>query len=250
MLYSGAMPRPQRAAIRGRTAAAWGVHLFTAAGAVAALLALIAVERRQPETALFWLFVALAIDGVDGTLARAVKVRERIPRIDGEALDLVVDYLTYVLVPVWFILEGGYLPGPLALPLCAAILVSALYIFARRDMKTDDGYFRGFPALWNVVAFYFFVLKPAPPLAAGAAAALVVMTFAPIHTVHPFRVRDYGPVPPSLAILWAATTAGLLSRDLDGWVTPVLATISFGSAALLAGMGLLRTLRGPRSRLG
>src|SRR5215207_9574991 len=123
------------AARRGTAVVAWGVHLFTAAGVIVALLALLAIERGQPRSALLWLFVALVIDGIDGTFARAAKVHERVPRIDGESLDLVVDYVTYVLVPAWFILEGGYLPRALALPLIASILVSSLYTFARRDMK-------------------------------------------------------------------------------------------------------------------
>jgi phosphatidylcholine synthase len=69
----------------------------------------------------------------------------------------------------------------------ALVLVSSLYVFARRDMKTDDGYFRGFPALWNIVAFYFVVAPPEPGLAAAIVAALIVLTFAPVHAVHPFR---------------------------------------------------------------
>ena len=224
-------------------ALAWGVHLFTAMGAVLALLALLAIERGQPEMALLWLFVALAIDGVDGMLARAANVRERVPRIDGDALDLVIDYLTYVLVPIWFMLRGGYLPDALALPLGAAILVSSLYVFARRDMKTDDGYFRGFPALWNIIALYLFLLRPTPPANAAVIIGFVLMTFAPVHVIHPFRARDYAPMPPVLAIVWSAATAALL-LPLDELLRSVLMGVSLGSAGVLIGLGLLRTVRG------
>ena len=130
---------------KGGVAAAWGVHLFTSLGVVLGLLALVAIERGEPREALLWLLLALLVDGVDGTLARAAKVQERLPRIDGAALDLIIDYLNYVFIPVLLIWHGRYLPDQLALPLSAAILVSSLYVFARRDMKTDDGYFRGFP---------------------------------------------------------------------------------------------------------
>ena len=227
-------------------AAAWGVHLFTSLGIVVAFLALLAIERGQPREALLWLFLALLIDGVDGTLARAANVRERLPRIDGNALDLVIDYITYVFLPVLFIWRGDYLPPALALALSAAILSSSLYVFARRDMKTDDGYFRGFPALWNVVAFYFFVMAPDPAVNAIVVAALVVMTFAPVHVVHPFRVRDYGPALPALAILWALATPPLLLASLGDGVRSGLAVLSLGCALLLVAMGLLRTARGPR----
>jgi phosphatidylcholine synthase len=244
------MSEPGGAAARGSVAAAWGVHLFTAAGVVVALLALLAIERGQPELALLWLFVALVIDGLDGMLARSARVRERLPRIDGDALDLVVDYLTYVLVPAWFILEGGYLPATLAFPLSSAILVSSLYVFARRDMKTDDGFFRGFPALWNVVALYFFLLKPAPPLAAAVVIAFVVMIFAPVHVIHPFRARDYRPFAPVLVIVWTSTTAALLLPNVGDAVRIILVVVSLTSAALLIGLGLLRTLHGSRHKPG
>ncbi len=230
----------------GAYAAAWGVHLFTSLGVVIAFLALLAIERGQPREALLWLLLALGIDGIDGTLARAAQVRLRLPRIDGEALDLVIDYLTYVFLPVLFIWRGGYLPDALAMPLSAAILSSSLYVFARRDMKTDDGYFRGFPALWNVVAFYFFVLAPGPAAAAIVVAVLLVMTFAPVHVVHPFRVTEYRSLLVSLAMLWAVATPALLVPSLAEGVRTGLAAISLGSALVLIAVGLLRTVRGPR----
>lgn len=240
------MARQVRPPEAGSTVAAWAVHLFSASGAVLALLALLAIERQQPREALLWLFAALVVDGVDGTLARLARVRERISRVDGEALDLVIDYLTYVFLPVLFILNGGYLPGPAALPLCAAILISSLYVFARRDMKTPDGYFRGFPALWNVVALYFFVLDPAPAAAALAVAALIVMTFAPVHVVHPFRVADFGWPLPAVAVLWGIATAALLLPGLSAAAIEPLAALSLATAAILVAIGLARSWRGPR----
>lgn len=240
------MAEPDRASAARSTIAAWAVHLFSALGVVAALMAVLAIERQQPREALLWLFAALAIDGIDGTLARRADVRGRLPRIDGEALDLVIDYLTYVFIPVLFIWRGEYLPGALALPLCAAVLVSALYVFARRDMKTADGYFRGFPALWNVVAFYFFVLGPGPAVSAVVVAALTVMTFAPLHVVHPFRVRDYGLWLPGTAVTWAVATAALLLPGLTAGAAHLLAALSLATATVLLAMGLARSWRGLR----
>src|SRR5688500_5384937 len=134
-----------------RRAAAWAVHLFSASGAVLALLALVAIDGHRWTEAMLWLLAALIVDGVDGTLARAAHVKTFASRIDGDTLDLVIDYLNYVFVPTMFMLEAELLPAGLALPLAAMIQVSSLYVFCRRDMKTADSYFRGFPALWNVV---------------------------------------------------------------------------------------------------
>jgi len=227
-------------------APAWGVHVFTASGVVLALLSFAALDRGDERQALLWLVIAVAIDGIDGTLARAARVKARLPRIDGDALDLVIDYLTYVFVPAVLIWRGGYLPAPLALPLTALILLSSLYVFARRDMKTVDGYFRGFPALWILVAFYL-VLVPVPPAAAAAVvAALVLLTFAPIHVIHPFRVRDYGKWPAAVTLAGTAAFIGLLLPGAAEELAPWLVAVTIAAVAILFVMGIVRTLRGPK----
>lgn len=238
------MARTKPAAASPPAIAAWLVHSFTASGAVLALLALLAVEQQRWTLALAWLVVSGVVDGIDGTLARWARVKERLPRIDGDTLDLVIDYLTYVFVPALFIWRAELVPPELAPWLTAAILVSSLYVFARTDMKTDDGYFRGFPALWSVVAFYLYVLQFGPGIGAAVVVVLIGLTFAPIHFVHPFRVRDYGVWLPVLAILWAIITSALLWPDWNQPARSALATASVATATLLFGMGLRRSLRG------
>lgn len=229
-----------------RVAAAWLVHLFTASGVVIALLALEATYRGEWRLALLWLLAALAVDGVDGTLARWARVKEHVPRIDGEAFDLIVDYLNYVFVPAIFICRAGLVPETLALPLAAAILLSSVYVFVRRDMKTPDNYFRGFPALWNVVALYLFVAQPGAAAGAVAVAVLAMLSFAPIRFVHPFRVSDFQPWLRILAVLWAIATLALLWPGWGPDVARLWLWASYASAAALLAMGLIRTLRGDR----
>jgi phosphatidylcholine synthase len=229
-------------------ATAWLVHALTASGAVWGLLAIDAVNRGNWREALLWLFVALVVDGIDGTLARAFRVRERLPRIDGSALDLIIDYLNYVLIPTFLIWRAGFLPDAIALALCAAILLSSLYVFARRDMKTEDGYFRGFPALWNVVAFYFVLATPPPWLAAWVVITLIALTFAPLHVVHPFRAPDRYLLARGATVVWGVSTLGLaLSDPADGW-RGLLLGVSLVSLMLLGAIGLLRTARGAERR--
>lgn len=225
---------------------AWMVHLLTACGAVLALFAVAAIAGDQWRLALFWLLAALAIDGIDGTLARSLRVAERVPRIHGATLDLVIDYLNYVFVPTLFLWRADLLPAALAPALAAAIQISSLYAFARADMKTDDGYFRGFPALWNLVAFYLFVIQPGAETGAVAVALLVALTFMPIHFIHPFRVRDYRRWPVLLALMWALSTTTLLWAGWAPQARAVLLSLSLASAAVLVAMGLLRTIRGVR----
>ena len=115
-----------------------------------------------------WLGIALFIDGIDGTFARRLRVAELLPRWSGDVLDLVVDILNYVFVPAYALAASGLLPHAVAIPLGIVIVVTGSLYFADRLMKTSDYYFRGFPALWNVAAFYLFLLKPAPWLGARA----------------------------------------------------------------------------------
>lgn len=225
---------------------AWLVHLLTSTGAIWALLALAEILDRDWPMALLWLLVALAVDGVDGSLARWAHVKTQAPRIDGEALDLIVDYLNYVFVPTIFMWRAGLMPEALAPWLAAAIQVSSLYLFTRRDMKSADNYFLGFPSLWNLVAFYLFVTSAVPAAGAIVVAALVALTFAPVHFVHPFRVRDYGIWLPMISCLWAASACALLWQGWSPGTRQAILLASLAGAATLLLMGFLRTLRRPR----
>ena len=225
----------------------WLVHLLTAAGAVLAFMALLAIQDQEWRLALIWLMAALAIDSVDGTLARRLRVKARVPGIDGETLDLIVDYQNYVFVPTVLIWRADLVPAALALPLAALIQISALYDFSRTDLKSEDNYFRGFPALWNVVAFYLFVTQPGQTVGAIAIFALAALTFAPVHFVHPFRVRDYGAWLPGLAIAWAVATGALLWPDWSAAARTFWLAASAVTAVLLLTLGFLRTIRGRRA---
>jgi phosphatidylcholine synthase len=217
-------------------ARAFSVHVFTAAGAALALGALIAAGRGAWEVMFLCLGIALLVDGVDGTIARQLDVAARLPRWSGDVLDLVVDFVTYVFVPAYAIAAGGLLPPALAVPAGIVIVTTGAIYFADRRMKTEDHYFRGFPTLWNLAAFYLFVLKPAPWLAAGVVAALAVLTFVPFKFVHPFRVAHLRWLSMAAVVLWSVLAAYSLTRALDPgpWVTGMLVII----AAYFLGIGL------------
>jgi phosphatidylcholine synthase len=138
-------------------------------------VALVRAARRRPRRLaadVSWLGVALVIDAIDGPLARALNVAEVLPNWSGETLDLVVDYTTYVFVPAYAVAAGQLMPDALAIPSAAAIAITGTLYFANRKMKTSDNFFRGFPAVWNLVAFYLLLLRPAPAIAAGTGRAV------------------------------------------------------------------------------
>lgn len=168
--------------------AAFGVHVFTALGAGIGLIAMLEAVREHYASMFGWLGVALIIDAIDGPLARKFDVERLQPNWSGEVLDLVVDFVTYVFVPAYAITASPLLL-PMAAPLLGiGIVVSSALYFADRRMKAADNHFRGFPALWNVAAFYLFLLHPPRELATLAVAVLIGLTFAPFHVLHPIRV--------------------------------------------------------------
>lgn len=204
--------------------AAAGVHVFTALGAVCGLLAALAVFDAAWERMFGWLGLALIIDGIDGTFARLAQVEERLPRFSGERLDLVVDYVTYVFVPALALVRAGLLGGAAAPILAAAILLSSLYHFADLASKGDDYSFIGFPAVWNLVAFYLFAFAAPPWVACAVVVACVALTFVPMHWVHPLRVVRLRAVTLAITVAWAvAAIAAVLSGfPAGGWVRGVL----------------------------
>ena len=196
-------------------ARAFAVHILTAAGVALGFAALLAAFERRWTATFCYLGVALFVDGIDGTFARRYRVADVLPRWSGDVLDLVVDFITYVFVPAYAIAASGLLPPLLALPAGLLIVVTGALYFADRDMKTPDNYFRGFPALWNAVAFYLFVLKPVPWLAAATIIVLAVLTFVPFKFLHPFRVTRLRALSVAALVLWGVLGAAALLYDLD-----------------------------------
>lgn len=222
-------------------ARALAVHVFTALGGACALMALIAATNRDFTTMFAWLGAALFIDGIDGTFARRLDVKRAAPRWSGDALDFVVDFTTYVFVPAYALIAGGLLPQPYAVPLAAAIVVSSALYFADREMKTDDHHFKGFPALWNGVAFHLFLLKLSPLITAIIVVVLIVLTFVPIKFVHPMRVVRLRVLTLAVVVAWSLVSIYALYENLN----PPLVVAWFATACgfYLLGIGALMPVR-------
>jgi phosphatidylcholine synthase len=184
-------------------AAAWLVHGFTASGAVLALLALVAAAGGRYRVAFFWLAAQVAVDAIDGWLARRARVRERVPALNGAHLDDIVDYLTYVFVPAFIVVQGELVPPPAALPVAAAMVLSSAFGFSRDDAKTADHFFTGFPSYWNVVVVYLFALRTPAVFNAALLVALAVMVFVPIRYIYPSRTQPWMAVTLPLGAVWA-----------------------------------------------
>ena len=219
---------PELPAKPGRSAAAFAVHVFTACGAGCALLALTAAVNGQWAVMFVWLGIALCIDGIDGTFARRLQVAKLLPRWSGDILDLVVDILNYVFVPAYALAASGMLPKPAAVPLSLLIVVTGALYFADRLMKTSDYYFRGFPALWNIAAFYLFILKPQAWAGAATIVALAALTFVPFHVVHPVRIAHLRGVTIIVLVAWSLLATVAVAQDLNPplWIGVALCALA------------------------
>jgi phosphatidylcholine synthase len=223
-------------------AAAFSVHIFTALGAGIALIAMLEAVREHWVAMFAWLGVALVIDAVDGPIARRLDVARVQPDWSGDVLDLVVDFVTYVFVPAYAITASGLLL-PLSAPLLGVgIAVSGALYFADRRMKSPDNHFRGFPGLWNVAAFYLFLLHLPPALASLGVIVLIALTFAPFHVVHPIRVARRRWLTLSLIAVWAALAVFTLASDFNVG-TPVTVGLCAIVAYIMASDAAIRLLR-------
>ena len=214
-------------------AAGWLLHLYTASGTVLALLAVTSAFDGETVRALWILLAALVIDGTDGILARRLRVKETIPGFDGARLDDIVDYITYVFVPVVLLWTGGYLPaGVWGAVLAAVPLLASSYQFCRTDAKTDDHFFLGFPSYWNVVAFYVVVLELPAVVTALIVIVCAVLVFVPVKYVYPSRTNAFRALNLGLAAAWVALYAVILLDYPDP--NPVAVGLSLAYVAYYA----------------
>jgi phosphatidylcholine synthase len=201
----------------------WFAHLYTGLGAVVALLATLDVLAGDYRGAFVWLGVQIFIDATDGLLARALRVKERLPHFDGARLDDIIDYLCYAFIPVLLLVHAGLLPPGWDVWVGAAVLLASAYGFSQSaaKVKTSDYFFTGFPSYWNLVAFYLFLLALPRELNAAILVTFAVLVFVPLRYVYPSRTETLSLLTNVLGGLWAILALWMLWRlpATDGpWV--------------------------------
>ena len=183
-------------------AAAWAVHAYTASGFVAGFLALRASVDGQARNAFLWMLIAVLIDATDGMLARAARVKQLVPWFDGAKLDDLVDYFTFVIVPVVFVYQFQLMPASASVLFAALMLVASGYGFCQAEAKTADFFFTGFPSYWNIVAFYLYAAQTPAWLNAGVVCLCAVLVFVPIRYVYPSRTVPFRSLTNGLGVGW------------------------------------------------
>lgn len=193
-----------------RRAIAWAVHAYTASGIIIGFLALRAAFFGEAREAFVWMLVAALIDSTDGALARAVEVKRVLPRFDGAKLDDIVDYFTFVIVPVAFLYQMRLLPTSGTLFFVALPLLSSAYGFCQAAAKTPDFFFTGFPSYWNIIAFYLYAGHTPVWFNGAVIGILSVFVFIPIRYVYPTRTVPFRRLTNVLGVLWAGSILTIL----------------------------------------
>lgn len=211
---------------------ALSVHLFTATGAVFAMLAMLAAVDQKWSLMYLWLVVAFIVDGIDGPLARKYNVKTHAPQFDGVLLDLIIDYLTYVFIPAFALFKSGLLPGWTGwIGIILITFASAMY-FADTRMKTKDNSFAGFPGCWNMVVLVLFVAEPNFWIILAIVTIIAASQFTKLEFIHPVRTKRWRKVSLPVAFLWTFFAGLSAWHDFDpGPVT--IAALSLTSAYLL-----------------
>ncbi|MGX9351594.1 CDP-alcohol phosphatidyltransferase family protein [Shimia sp. W99] len=183
-------------------ARALAVHLFTATGAVFAMLAMLAAVDGKWSLMFLWLVVAFVVDGFDGPMARRYHVKKYAPEFDGVLLDLIIDYLTYVFIPAFALFKSGLMDGWTGwFAIIVITFTSALY-FADTRMKTKDNSFSGFPGCWNMLVIVIFAVEPNFWVSLALVTVLAIAMFLPIKFIHPVRTERWRLVSLPMAVAW------------------------------------------------
>jgi phosphatidylcholine synthase len=199
---------------------AFSVHMLTASGSFLAFLGVVAAAEHRFVDMFWWLGLALVVDGIDGPIARKVRVKEVLPNWSGDTLDNIIDYVTYVLLPAFALYQSGMIGEPWSFVAAGLIVVSSAIYYADMGMKTDEYFFSGFPVVWNMLIFTLFVIDASATTALIAVLASVFLTFLPIYFLHPVRVQRLRPLNMAVFLLWCGFGgyALLLHFQSPAWV--------------------------------
>jgi phosphatidylcholine synthase len=190
--------------------AAWLVHGYTAFGAVLAFIGASAVVHGDDRTALGAMFAATVVDATDGMLARRARVKEALPQVDGARIDDIVDFITFVFLPMLLLEATGGLYRSVALPVIAVVLLSGMYGFVAPDAKSSDHFFTGFPSYWNIVVLYLMLFHASPAVNAIVLLVLSALVFVRIGYVYPSRTATLRTLTLALATAWAVSIAAII----------------------------------------
>jgi phosphatidylcholine synthase len=155
------------------------VHLWTLTGLLFAVCALRATVEGDHDLAARLLIGVLLVDFTDGTLARRLRVWERMPLISGEVIDYVHDLVGLTLVPMFFFWKAGLFLEPLGFPLVIAATLAATLKYGMKAAVLRLGYSPGAPPVFFSIFLCYF-LDLGQTASTVYAATLLVLVLLPV----------------------------------------------------------------------
>ncbi len=192
------------------------IHSITAFGAIAGLISLEQFINGNYRSGLLWLIICQLIDGFDGPIARKIDIHIHATKFDGHILDLVVDYVTCVVVPVVMFIRLELLTGDWSFIYAGLIIFTGALWFARTDQETDDHWFNGFPAAWNLVIPTFIILGTRESYVIAIIIALTILSLTKLKFPHLVKVEFLRPITWSLAVIYFVALTALSVQYPNG----------------------------------
>ncbi len=155
------------------------IHVLTLSGLGLAFGGIVLAAQHQFDWAARLLLGILVIDHLDGTLARTLHVKEKIPQVSGETLDVVTDIIGLTFAPMFFFYQANVFLPELALPVCLAAAMTCSLKYAMKQRTLEQGYSLGAPPVYFSI-FLLYFLRIAPVWTTTFAVGLTVLCLLPI----------------------------------------------------------------------
>ena len=189
------------------------VHIYTASTLIFVALGIQWILEGRFRLALIAMIITILIDATDGMLARRFRVKETAAGVDGALLDNIVDFLSYVLFPMLFMIQANMLLEPLVIWLSLVLFASAFGFSRTTAKQADKGFFVGFPSYWNILVIYLYLLETPAAFNTGLLAFLACLVFVPLRFLYISRLKRWRTLHFSLGTLWGCICLFALSLE-------------------------------------
>ena len=96
----------------------------------------------------------------------------------------------------------------------ATIMVISVISYSNKNTKTDENYYIGFPAIWNVILLYLVILDYGTLVNTGMLILLIALKIIPMRFVHPFRTKRFKKLTLVMSLSWFIFTSLIvISRE-------------------------------------
>jgi len=154
-------------------------HVLTLGGLACAALAVMSLFEGHMNATVRYSLLVLLLDRFDGTLARALKVRQKFPGISGETLDTITDLVGLTFVPMVFFWKFGLFVPIAGKFVAVAAIVTASFKYSRKEGFLQRGYSIGAPPIFFSVFLCYFLHLPSS-VCTGYAVMLILLVLSPI----------------------------------------------------------------------